>query len=351
MKKSNIILNVATAVQESKVVELRKSEKQVVIERNLVKPGELESMVAKKKVKVIQEHEAESLRKKTQILLVTANKFENDAVLSFLKPIKGDALLKYQYNWKIGFIKKQAMYIFGKFGAVNAAVHLMVKQGSSAAQDVVIVASACFGNSLDAIFAVGVACGVEGKSDLLDVLVSNSITCYNLSRYGTTKDGKPEIINRSIANLQTDPSIIGRFSTPPHWPPEDISTSIVLNRLSKLPKMHMGQILSGDYLIDNKDHKKQLLKNFAIEAIGIEMEGAGLYHDKAQHACDCKIMIVKAVCDFGDGEKDKSYQPTAAILAAECLHHYLKEKDMPEALHGGKGSYVNDMKQCMYIHS
>ena len=331
-----------TLKAEGKVIEPRKTEK------NLVTQEELGSMIENKKVKFITEHEAESFRKKTQILLVTANKFENEAVLSFLEPIEGDALLKYQYNWKIGFIKKQVMYIFGKFGAVNAAVHLMVKQGSASAQDVVIIASACFGNNLDAIFAVGVACGVKGKSDLLDVLVSKSITCYNASRYGTTKDGKPEILSRDMTNLDTDPFIIGRFNTLPHWPIKDSPTSIV-NRLTKPPQMHMSLILSGDYLVDNKDLKEQLLKNFAKEAKGIEMEGAGLFHDKAQH--DCKIMIVKAVCDFGDGLKDKSYQPTAALLAAECLHHYLEEKDMPEALRGGKGSYIDNMKQCMYIRS
>ena len=336
--KKQIILDVKAANQESKVIGSKKNEKQGVVETNLVQPDELELMVTE--VKVIQEHQAKSFRMKTQILLVTANEFENKAVLSFLKPIEGDALLKYHYNWNLGFIRKQAMYIFGKFGAVNAAVHLMVNQGSASAQDVVTVASACFGNSLDAIFAVGVACGVEEKSNLLDVLVSKSITCYNVSRYGTTKDGKPEIINRDIANLQTDPSIIGRFNTPPFWPPTTSSTSIV-KRLTKPPKMRMGQILSGDYLIDNKDHKKQLLKNFAKGAIGIEMEGAGLYHEYAQN--DCKIMIVKAVCDFGDGSKDKSYQPTAALLAAECLHHYLREEDMPGVLRGGRGSYVNDI--------
>ena len=333
----------------SEGIEPRKPEKQPVIEENLVTQDELQSMVAKKKDKFITEHEAESFRKKTQILLVTANKFENEAVLSFLEPIEGDALLKYHYNWIIGFIKKQAIFIFGKFGAFNAAVHLMVKQGSAAAQDVVTVASACFGNSLDAIFAVGVACGVQRKSNLLDVLVSKSITCYNASRYGTSEDGKPEILNRDMTNLHTDTCIIGRFSTLPHWPTKD---SPLVNRLTKPPEMRKGLILSGDYLIDNKDLKEQLIKNFAKEAIGIEMEGAGLFHDKAQHECDCKVMIVKAVCDFGDGSKDKSYQPTAALLAAECLHHYLREEDMPEALRGGKkGSYVNDMKQCTYIHS
>ena len=312
-------------------------------ERDLVQAHELELMVAKKKIECMKEFEAELFQKKTQILLVTANKFEYEAVLSFLEPIEGDALLKHQYTWKLGFMEKQAMYIFGKFGVVNAAVHLMVKQGSAAAQGVITIASACFGNNLNAIFAVGVACGVKGNSDLLDVLVSKSITCYNMSRYGTTKDGERDIQNRSTTNLDTDPLIIGRFNTPPHWPPEDISTSIV-NRLTKPPKMRKGLILSGDYLIDNKDLKEQLLKNFAREAVGIEMEGAGLYHEYARH--DCKVMIVKAVCDFGDGLKDKSYQPTAALLAAECLHHYLKEEDMSKALRGGRGSYDNDVKQC-----
>ena len=321
--------------QEIRATEPRNNEKRA--KGDLVQADELELMVAKKKIEGMKEQEAESFRKKTQILLVTANKFENEAVLSFLEPIEGDALLRYHYNCRLGFMKKQAIYIFGKFGVVNAAVHLMVKQGSAAAQDVVTVASTCFGNNLNAIFAVGVACGVEGKSDLLDVLVSKSITCYNVSRYGTTEDGKPDIQNRDMTNLNTGPTIIQWFNTPPHWPIKDCPTSIA-NRLTKRPKMHKGLILSGDYLIDNKDLKEQLLKNFAREAIGIEMEGAGLYHEYAQH--DCKIMIVKAVCDFGDGLKDKSHQPTAALLAAECLHHYLAEKDMPNALRGGKGSYI-----------
>ena len=264
--------------QEIGVTEPRKYEKQEVIEETLVKPNELKSMVKEKKIEDINPHEVESFRSKTQILLVTANECEYDAVLALLEPTEGDALLKYQHTWKMGFMTKHALYIFGRFGAFNAAVQMMVKQGSAAAQDVVTIASQCFGKHLDAIFAVGVACGVERKSKLLDVLVSGKITSYNLTRYGTNKEGKPDIRSRAMTNLGTDPYFVQRFSAPPSWPPENSS---IVNRLAAPPKMHMGLILSGDYLIDNKDHKEQLLDNFAKEAIGIEMEGAGLFHEYA----------------------------------------------------------------------
>ena len=319
--------------QEIEVTEPRKYETQEVIKETLVEPNELKLMVEGKKIEGIKPHEVESVRSKTQILLVTANEFEHDAVLALLEPTEGDVLLKYQHTWKIGFMTKHALYIFGKFGAFNAAVQMMVKQGSAAAQDVVTIASQCFGKNLDAIFAVGVACGVETKSKLLDVLVSRKITSYNLTRYGTSKEGKPDIRSRAMTNLETDPYFVQLFSAPPSWPPKN---STLVKRLAEPPEMHMGLILSGDYLIDNKDHKEQLLNNFAKEAIGIEMEGAGLFHEYAQH--NCKIMIVKAVSDFGDGGKDKRYQPTAALLAADCLKHYLGNDSMPDNLRSKKGN-------------
>ena len=60
------------------------------------------------------------------------------------------------------------------------------------------------------------------------------------------------------------------------------------------------------------------------------MEGAGLFHNYRDHSFE--ILIVKAVCDFGDGKKGKKYQPTAALLAAECVKHYLSEDNLPKSL-------------------
>jgi len=44
-----------------------------------------------------------------------------------------------------------------------------------------------------------------------------------------------------------------------------------------LPEIHHGTILSGPYLIDDANFEATLLKSFAREAIGIEMEGNGLF--------------------------------------------------------------------------
>ena len=90
------------------------------------------------------------------------------------------------------------------------------------------------------------------------------------------------------------------------------------------------------------------MKEFAYNAVGIEMEGAGLIHCSPDSKY--KIMIVKAVCDFGDGKKNKKYQPTAAMLAVECLKHYFSSPQLPkkfEEFCGNKGMLLHT---CMYMH-
>ena len=271
---------------------------------------------------------AKMCREKTQILLVTANDFEHYAALSLLEPMEGNAvLLRFQHNYT-GSLAKVVTYTFGRFGAFNAAVQRMTTQGPSPAQDVITIAADCFGHHLNAIFSVGVACGVKKKNNMLDVLVSKTVTFYTLARHGTNKQGKPEIISRAIANMTTSEFLLQHFANPPEWPTK---SSKIAARLTNIkPKKRTGLILSGDYLVDNKEFKDELLNTFAKEAIGIEMEGAGLYHDYRSH--NYEILIVKAVCDFGDGTKNKDYQPTAALLAAECLHHYLNKEVMPKGL-------------------
>ncbi|KJV05995.1 hypothetical protein [Methylocucumis oryzae] len=55
------------------------------------------------------------------------------------------------------------------------------------------------------------------------------------------------------------------------------------------PKLEFGQILTGEKLVDNVDYRDNLKAIYAIEAIGGEMEGSGLYtsaHDK-KSGLDC----------------------------------------------------------------
>lgn len=85
-----------------------------------------------------------------------------------------------------------------------------------------------------------------------------------------------------------------------------------------------GQILSGEKLVDSMEFKQQLLKKYP-EAIGGEMEGAGLY--AAAERAKVEWIIVKAICDWGDGNKKKIYQNLAAAAAVSLVEHVLSDKD------------------------
>ena len=272
---------------------------------------------------------------KTQVLLLTANNNEHNAVLSFLEPLDNrKTLVQYHHIWHEGNIRQGALYIFGKYGAFNAAVQLMSKQGPYAAKNAIFIANNCFGKQLHAVFAVGVACGMEQKNKLLDVLVSEKVSFYDSARIGTVGNTEEvKITQRAARNSPTSDFFVSYFKLD-SW----VSNSVNAKGETKYtPKMHMGNILSGNYLIDNKEVKIVLRENFDPEAIGIEMEGGGLYNDYSDGKCNLQIMIVKGVCDFGDGNKNKQYQPTAALLAADCVRHYLDDETLPVGLSNWQG--------------
>lgn len=282
--------------------------------------------LAKKNIKdITSEKEAKEYQKNTQILLLAANNKEKNAILTCLEPRKDDdTLFQYEYKFQNKFLTKNAEYTFGKFGAFNAAVHLLTKQGPPTAQETIMVASDCFEYNLHAIFTVGVACGIEEKNKFLDVLVSSEVSCYDLTRYGTEK-GELKTIRRGD-NLTTSDFFINHFNSQQYWPDKN---SVNTKKFNEASVMYLGKFLSGSGLIDNTEQKQKLLKDYPL-AIGIEMEGAGLFHDQQAHGR--QMMIVKAVSDFGDGEKGDKYQPSAALLATECLHCYLNEETLPERL-------------------
>jgi nucleoside phosphorylase len=86
-----------------------------------------------------------------------------------------------------------------------------------------------------------------------------------------------------------------------------------------------GPILSGEKLVDNPAFKLQLFQQFP-QAIGGEMEGAGLC--AASGRIGVAWILVKSICDWGDGKKHKRHQPLAAAAATSLVHHVLSQKNV-----------------------
>lgn len=160
------------------------------------------------------------------------------------------------------------------------------------------------------ICMVGIAFGVPSKRQRLgDVLVSTRLQDYELARVGQDGHGRKRLVARG-ARPDVSPLLTGIFRLAAKDWDDD--------------RVHFGVLLSGDKLIDNEDFRDEILHFTGGEAIGGEMEGRGLYSAAAGRA---HWIVVKAVCDWADGNKRVNKgrrQATAARRAAEFTRHAIR---------------------------
>jgi nucleoside phosphorylase len=188
-----------------------------------------------------------------------------------------------------------------------------------------------------AVILVGIAFGVdEQKQAIGDVLVSQQLLLYEPQRVGEGKivprGDKPHASSwlfnylKSAQLYWNEPAIAVRF----------------------------GLVLSGEKLVDHLDYREQL-QQFGPEAIGGEMEGAGLYV-----ACqDAKVdwILVKAICDWADGNKAQDQDArqrlaaqNAAAFVAHAFQHVALRRPKSLVLIVGKDAKKTEkilLKECM----
>ena len=266
------------------------------------------------------------------VLLVTRTINETLAMHKYLKPLDGHVDV-YRFN-QTGQQTKVVTYYIGKYGACPAAVRdvppdFNVRESISS---ISMMADQCFPN-LGGIVSVGVACGIKEKVKMFDVLVSSKVVNYDNVNDGDEEyspNGEPITVSSQLNKL---------FTQSMEWPRDAIKKRLSDNG-HHMPNVKSGIILSGPHLINHVAVKKLSFKNFAHEAIGIEMDGS-LFLISSQQTTINGI-IVKVVCDFGDIKDNEMYQPTAAILAADLVHHCLSDPQASKVLKG-----LHDVFLCL----
>lgn len=147
-----------------------------------------------------------------------------------------------------------------------------------------------------AVIAVGIAFGINSTTQKIgDVLVSNQLRLYEIQRVGkdiTLRGDKPH----------ASPRLISFFT-------DFAQTS------SNGTTVKSGVVLSGEKLLDNELYKSKLIE-FEPEAVGGEMEGAGLYAACHEHHVDW--IVVKAICDWADGNKAENKEHFQKLAFKEC---------------------------------
>jgi nucleoside phosphorylase len=241
---------------------------------------------------------SDGARPRPDLVLVTVNEHETKAIHdAFLEATGAEGVpvsLEGRLYHNLGTINGTTVY---------HAISEMGSSGPGAMQQAVDKAI----RALDpgAVIAIGIAFGVNEKNQTLgDILLSKQIQLYDLQRAGA------EIVLRGDKPHAT-PRLINHFDS--------------FNQVKwKGAKVRTGLLLSGEKLIDNKDYRDQLVA-LRVEAVGGEMEGAGLYVASADHKVDW--IVIKAICDWADGNKKvnkKQRQKKAAKNAADFLVQSLK---------------------------
>ena len=258
--------------------------------------------------KEIGKEETERLQNEVDIVIVTATDEEIKAVMCRLKPFPR------RKNVLLAFVGPETYYL-GKFGEYKTVVTkcLMGSGGEGAATLATAQAQRLWNPK--AIIMVGIAFGINPiKQRIADVLVASQIIPYEKQRIGE------KIIPRDPIP-PSNTTLLNRFENVHNWQfarPNGTYCSI-----------RVGPILSGEKLVDDPGFKAKLFQQFP-QAIGGEMEGAGLC--AASGRVGTPWILVKSICDWGDGKKHKKHQPLAAAAATSLVHHVLSQKTVLDSL-------------------
>jgi len=242
---------------------------------------------------------------KIELLLVTVTDVETKALHSAMLPLTPEdniiVFAKGNLTYYVGMLGKYAVcHVESEMGSISAGGSLLTIQQSI--------------NDWDpkAIIMVGIAFGKDSeKQKVGDVIVSDMII-----QYETKKVSSSQIEYRG---------------------PKQPSSTLLLNRFKNysrgwvfttstgnISRIIVGNLLSGEVLIDNQQYRDEILEAFPT-AEGGEMEGAGLA--SSAHSLQKPWIVVKSICDFADGNKAKNkiQNQIDAANAAVSLCQYIFE--------------------------
>lgn len=265
-----------------------------------------------KKEPLITDGQKEDMNENNEVkvLIVTANNIETEAVLA-------DESFTFEREKKSPDPHDPMFYNIGTYGFYNAIHFQLMNQGSVGSDSSALaIVTAINAFEPQYVILVGVAFGKEFSDSINpsqkigDVLISTQVADYES---GKIKDGHLQSdgdIAPSGRNLR---SAFKYFSET--WEYE-------IDGIPAVPIF--GLIVSGDKVVDDRDFKNMLLKDYP-RMIGGEMEGRGAYN-ACRNRDKTEWIIVKGICDWADGTKSEDKeerQKIAAKAAVSLMSHVL----------------------------
>lgn len=281
--------------------------------------AETETLSAIVPAQRINDQRGDPLIQEHKVVLLTFNEHEFNAVRSAFRPDTGTTPKTLSYS--LTDRTPVSVDVLGSFRNIRL-FHHHSRQGNRESQR----AAADIQSAMQprAIVAVGIAFGVkEDKQAIGDVLVSKYVVDYELSK--AHNDGSLTLRGPRPPASRTWVRALEQL---------DIRQNASMARTT-WPNLHFGGLLSGEKLVDNIDYRNRLLQLAQQDDIvGGEMEATGLFN--ALDGTRTEWVVVKAICDWADGNKgqDKERrQQDAAACAAQVVHALITSGSLyPDAI-------------------
>lgn len=244
--------------------------------------------------------EEAEMKLSTDVLIVTVTKVESQSVLDTFR----NATRKKPVSRPIG------PHIYRDLGKVNGVRIFMVQSEMGAGglgASLQTVQEGIEALSPAAVIMVGIAFGVDSQKQTVgDILVAKQLINYEPMRVGE------QLILRG-SKVDVSPALLNRFRD------AELDWDNAKENEAKA-KVRFGLILSGEKLVDDLKFRNLLLA-CEPEAIGGEMEGAGLY--AACQKAKVDWILVKSICDWADGHKEEDRQKRQQLAAQNSARFLL----------------------------
>ncbi|MFI6391475.1 hypothetical protein [Nonomuraea sp. NPDC050540] len=229
----------------------------------------------------------------TKVLLLVATSVEYEQVKAVVRVHTGHAP-------EVDF---RGPHVVFNLGVVSKATILLARSepGTTATAGAMLTAQTLIEDLRpDYVILTGICYGLrKGPQRIGDVLVAGQLRVLDLKKIVDGESGPVEIPRGARA----EPSV------------KLLNACYAVDAV----KPHIGVMLSGNTLLNSEEERNRLIAAHP-DALGGEMEGAGVYAAAAKHRADW--IVIKAISDWGVG-KTKRHQARAARNAAEFVLHLI----------------------------
>ncbi|WP_432832427.1 hypothetical protein [Dactylosporangium sp. CA-092794] len=247
----------------------------------------------------------EEAHRRTVVLILVATDVERFAVIEAAGRVNGATPQQ-------RFLPQQVVFELGLIGGAEVLL-AQSGQGAVSPTGAAITAASLIDNVRpDYLILTGICYGLRPDEQRLgDIIVGRQVRAIDHQKVTMSEDGAEEVTYVRGDFVTASATLVSRFTVADR--PDGVS-------------VHVGQLLSGSTLVDSERLRDKLVK-LDPEALGGEMEGAGVYAAAAPRKTDW--IVVKAISDWAH-HKTYDAQPRAAANVAEFVVSVIRSGALDE---------------------